>query len=193
MLRLGNPHSFVDLANRVSMGKGQDIYGVEKDINWWKDALLSEHSSLEFSDFFWMEHLDGRAISHLVRHTKGHPRHVVQSQREDWTGKERPPAETKRWYVSKWTPYAWIEMCKQRLCRKTAEYTREAVMTAREEMLKSGVPFFKGIAWASVPMCVYRGGCPYKKSCGFYSHRGRFQESIKERYDTFTDLQRLYP
>ena len=196
MIVVGNTHAYTDLANAISMGKvriSSDLVGVEKDLNWWKDMLLAEHSTIEFPDFFWAELLDGRAVSHLVRHTKGHPRFVVQSQREDWTGKERPAQETGRWLFSKWTPYAWIEMCKQRLCHKSAKYTRDAVLQARTEMANSGIPFLKGIAWASVPYCVYRGGCPFKKSCGFYDARGRFAGSIKERYDAFTDLQHNHP
>jgi hypothetical protein len=42
-------------------------------------------------------------VSHMVRHTRGHPRHYVQSKRPDWTGEERPkdPA-APRIYVSTW-------------------------------------------------------------------------------------------
>jgi hypothetical protein len=167
---MGNDPEFVTMANNTSRGIHTNaIRGISPmAIDKWKGLLLAEHSTLEFSDFFVKMFIDGRAINHLVRHTKGHPRHVVQSQREDWTKQERPSSETPRHYDSKWTPYSWIQMARQRLCFKAALYTREVIVDAKKLMRQEENYFFKGISWASVPECVYRNGCPYSNSCGWY-------------------------
>jgi hypothetical protein len=193
---IGNAIEKITAANNIS--KGDIGFNFYIPLDKWKALLLSEHSTLEFSDFFLFDEVDGRVISHLVRHTKGHPRHVVQSHRPDWTGKERPSAETPRLYFSKWNPISWIFMMRQRLCYKSASHTRNFAVKAKKLLNGSngfsgggGEEFFNGIGWASVPECVYRAGCPYKKSCGFYDMNYSMFNGmpISARYSSYNNLQ----
>lgn len=185
---VGNDASSVICANDVSMGKLPD--GRKPNLAGWKSLLLAEHSSLEFSDFFLWSYVgeDGRILSHLVRHTKGHPRFVVQSQREDWTGEARPPVYTPRKFLSKWTPYAWIQMARQRLCMKAADYTRHYIANIKKKMGEDSNIYFQGLAWASVPECVFRAGCPYGKwTCGWWDRNSKLfaGKDIENRYDVY--------
>lgn len=187
--KVGNSIEEVIHANAVTVGKSLNpAITLEK----WKDMLLASHSTIEFSDFFWLTYKDGRAISHLVRHTKGHPRHAVQSQREDWTKTERPSSDTKRYYYTKWTPYSWREMCKQRLCYKAAQYTRDVVVEAKQELTKSDDVFLQGVGWISAPECVCQFGCPYTKSCGWFEmNKSNFYGlSLKGRYNEYERMMK---
>lgn len=189
MFYIGEDSSAVNRANDISLGNIPSNH--YPTLLKWKKNLLSEHSSLEFSDFtMYEDKVDGRIISHLVRHTKGHPRHIVESQREDWKGKERPPSETPRKYISKWTPFAWIQMARQRLCFKAATYTRLFVLKKKREMNGDKKQYFQGIGWASVSECIYRNGCPYSKSCGWYeSNKSNFYGlDIQGRYDEYNRM-----
>lgn len=192
MLRLieGNGIDKIQIANGVTINKE-----LSKDIAYhkWIDMLISEHSTLEMSDFFIEMEVDGRAISHLVRHTKGHPRHSVQSQREDWTKTERPTPETKRQYFSKWSPISWMSMCRQRLCFKASNYTRDIIVKAKQKMIESESIYFQGLGFASVPECVYRKSCPYpplSNTCKFFDkHEDYFtKHTIRGRYVEYNDI-----
>lgn len=187
-IELGNGIDSVLFANATTIGS---FPPKDYTLGKWKQLLLSEHSTLEFADFTMYGLFDGRMVSHLVRHTKGHPRHAVYSHREDWTKKDRPDPSTKRMYLSKWTPYSWIQMCRQRLCYKAASYTRDAIVNARNSMKASKEPFFMGLAWASVPDCIYRNGCPYSTPCGWWASNQAYfsNKSVKERYDAYNNME----
>lgn len=86
-----------------------------------------------------------------------------------------------------WSPYSWLAMVRQRLCNKSAPYTIEFIKKAKQRMACTSPLMLRAVSWASVPECVYRGGCPYSKSCGFYSTFPH-STSIKERYDAYAKL-----
>jgi hypothetical protein len=105
--------------------------------------------------------------SHLVRSTKGLPRHYAQTKRPDLTGEERPkdPA-APRVYLSTWGADALIDMSHQRLCRKASIYTMEWVYAVRNQLQSQ---FFENeeqtimaeaVSLAMVPGCVAEYGCP---------------------------------
>ena len=104
-------------------------------------------------------------VSHLVRHTKGHPRHYVQSFRPDLTGKPRPtdPA-APRWYASSWPVDALLAMARQRLCSRAAGPTGAWVSDIRDQLLDQG-GLMGIVARHMVPACEYRGGCPEGRAC----------------------------
>jgi hypothetical protein len=161
-------------ANYISLGKefGEDDYLKIKDPEEkWRNLLLAEHSTLEFVPFIVSGEFRSDVISHLVRHTKGHPRFVCQSARTDWTGKERPGPEALRKFSMLWNPISWIAMCRQRLCSKAMRETKDAVYAMLREMSVHPDSFFRALASLSMAECRYRGGCPYGiRSCGAHSH-----------------------
>lgn len=161
-------------ANYISLGKefGEDDYLKIKDPEEkWRNLLLAEHSTLEFAPFVVSGEFRSDVISHLVRHTKGHPRFSVESGRPDWTGKERPGPDSLRKFTMLWNPISWIAMCRQRLCSKAMRETKDAVYAMLREMSVHPDSFFRALASLSMAECRYRGGCPYGiRSCGAHSH-----------------------
>jgi hypothetical protein len=155
-----------------------------------KRLMLEEHSTLAFAPFIVSGEFRGDVIQHLVRSTKGLPRFAVQSTRPDWSGKPRPSPDTLRKMWSLWNPLSWMAMCNQRLCHKAMKETRETIDGIREEMAtgSESYMFFKALAWASVPTCVARGGCPYRKSCGFYDNHmdNVVTGSVTSRYNDYS-------
>lgn len=162
-------------ANYISLGKdfGEDDFLKIKDPEEkWKMLFLAEHSTLEFAPFVITGEFRSDVISHLVRHTKGHPRFVVESQRPDWNkGKERGGPESLRKFSMLWNPISWIAMCRQRLCSKAMRETKDAVYAMLREMSVHQDSFFRALASLSMAECRYRGGCPYgRRSCGAHPH-----------------------
>ena len=96
--------------------------------------------------------------SHVVRHTKGHPRFTVESHRPDWTGKPRPSAGTFRGIYMMFSPYSFIEVCRQRLCQLADANVRIFFERVCREMEKSDDPFLAALGRYASPDCVYRGG-----------------------------------
>jgi hypothetical protein len=47
----------------------------------------------------------------------------------------------------------------------------------------------KTVGWASVPQCVYRGGCPFrKKSCGWWNTHNILDDNIGRRYNEYNEM-----
>ena len=161
------------------------------------DLMLAEHSTLEFADIIVEDEVRGDVVSHLVRHTKGHPRFAVQSQRPDWLGKERPPPSTPRLFRMKVNPIALMAMARERLCYKAMRETRLWMEELKRSVCDEGDKvceldaddtgeFLAALSWAMVPVCVHRGGCPYgDKTCGFYSKNIHISDSITGRYSQY--------
>jgi hypothetical protein len=166
-----NPAGLVRLANLATLGKEVDEEKeYDPDFSWCTDAVLSEHSTLDWASIVFVDQVRTDVVSQLVRHTKILPRFAVQSWRPDWTGKPRPRTpEEKRLLASKWTPRALQAMGRERLCYKAMNETREYVaFEMRDALVKSDDAFMKAVGLSMVPACVYRFGCPFKKSCGFW-------------------------
>lgn len=158
-------------ANYISLGKiftAEDFIKIKDPELKWRKLFLAEHSTLEFAPFIVSGEFRSDVISHLVRHTKGHPRFVVQSQRPDWNdGKPRGGPDSMRKFTMLWNPISWIAMCRQRLCSKAMKETRDAIALILDEMNKHPSSFFRALAIVSRAECEYRGGCPYgTQGCG---------------------------
>lgn len=185
-------YEMIHKANLISQGKLVDsVTFPSKIIDWCKDIVLSEHSTLEFVSFTITDTVRSDVVSQMVRHTAYHPRHVVQSFRPDWTHKDRPknPME-ERLYISQWNPKALIVMARQRLCNKAMKETRDWVLKLKLHLYFSSDNFSSVVGWAMVPECMYRGGCPFKKSCGAYDMYAATTKtfSIKDRYDKYLQI-----
>lgn len=127
-------------------------------------------------------------VSHMVRHTKGHPRHFVQSRRPDWTGAPRPTDPgAPRLYVSTWPLDALMAMARQRLCFRAMVETRLWVSEIRLKLFqfwsnslgrtREQEDLAHSVYQHMMPACIYRGGCPEgKQSCGYW-------EAVKAQYE----------
>jgi hypothetical protein len=140
-------------------------------------ALISEHSFLaEVRVQIIDDACRSDVVSHIVRHTKGHPRFYVESRRPDWTKQDRPtdPAAT-RLFVSTWGLDALMAMMRQRLCGKSMQATRDWAYDVRLALVQTIYSNWEqeGVAMALlrvlVPNCVYRYGCPEHPTCGWWS------------------------
>ena len=152
------------------------------------EAVIAEHSILaEARIRITDDSCRSDVVSHLVRHTKGHPRHYVQSRRPDWTGKPRPSSPSApRIYVSTWPADALLAMSHQRLCHLASKWTRAWAMNVKvalrelfgDTIKTDPAEFAWAMHYAMVPSCVYRGGCPEgKRTCGYWK---RMQEEYKD-------------
>lgn len=170
-----------------------------KDLTSWAlSTILAEHSIISEARIRVTDATcRSDVVSHLVRHTKGHPRHYVQSKRPDWTGEPRPSdPSAPRIYVSTWPTDALLAMARQRLCYLAAKYTRAWAMNVKTLLLHLSScaalstadqeAFADAVSLAMVPNCVYRGGCPEgKRTCGYWKR-------MQEEYEDQSLEQRLY-
>jgi hypothetical protein len=103
----------------------------------------------------------------IIRATKGHPQPEVQSSRPDWTGKERSndPYEEKL-FMQDHTAESFIEMAKQRLCKRTEEKTREFMGLMVQTLKDSKDPFLKAVGYCCHPYCWWYKNCPEIRGCG---------------------------
>lgn len=167
-----NPAGLIRLANLATLGKEVDENEEYKpNSGWCTDAVLAEHSTLDWASIVFVDQVRTDVVSQLVRHTKSLPRFSVQSWRPDWTGKPRPRTpEEKRLIASKWTIRALQAMGRERLCYKAMKETQSYVAKEmRDALVMSGDMLMETTALSMVPACVYRFGCPNKKPCGFWS------------------------
>lgn len=148
----------IQKANLTSIGKRMSKKWIATQ-EWAEDQLHAQHSTLEFAHIYLEALVTTTEASHIVRHTKGHPRFVVESHRPDWTGKPRPKdPSTYRRIILMFTPYAFIEMCRQRLCHLAQQETRIFFESICREMTKSGDVMLASLGRYAMPDCMYRGG-----------------------------------
>lgn len=138
----------------------------EKLTEWWIRQIVANHSTIRCIHFRIIDEISKNSVMQIIRATKGHPQPQVCSSRPDWTGKERSndPYELKLFAVD-YTPESFVEMCKQRLCKRTEENTREIIVELVEQMRESDDPLIKAIGYCCHPNCVYHGGCTELVPC----------------------------
>lgn len=143
----------------------------KKDVyEYYMDCFISKHSTIDCIMFKIVDdNCRGDIASHLVRHTKKHPRFVVGSCRPDWNGgkKRKPLDEEFKHFGSVWSISAFQKMAAQRLCYRAASYTRKWVIEVLKAMDESGVPLLMACSMTCVPNCVCYAGCiEGKRTCG---------------------------
>lgn len=159
-----NPATLIRFANLITFGKEDYDPCFEPSAKWCKKAASAEHSTLEWVHIVVVSTARSDVASHIVRHTKGLPRHVVQSFRPDWTGAERPGHDALRLYAGSWTPKSLIDMARQRLCSKSMAQTRSWTQSLKDCLIMADDQLMKAIGEAMVPDCEYRGKC-YNGGC----------------------------
>jgi hypothetical protein len=169
-----NPAWYIYWGNCTSMGKIPDPEW--KPTRAWAERMLhSMDSTIELFDLYiFDDNCRGDVSAHIVRATKGHPRFVVQSRREDWTGQKRKPLdEVQGLFLTKVSPYGLIEIARQRMCTTASLADRVWMNEVWAELLCSGDIFLQTLADFLVPDCVFRGNVchkPLKKCCGMCKH-----------------------
>jgi len=142
----------------------------ENEIDYWIKQIIANHSTIRSVKFRVIDSIPRSCIMQIIRATKGHPQPFVASSRPDWNdGKERSnnPYEEKL-FAMDFTPEAFIEMCKQRLCIRTEARTREVVKGWVEQFKNSTNPVISAIGYCCKPVCEWYNGCPELKGCGKY-------------------------
>ena len=183
-----NPAKLIRRANLASMGKRVPESDTWKpSLALCKSMVLAEDSTIELASLIIDDDIRGDVAGHLVRHTAYHPRHIVQSAREDWTGKPRPGPEALRIYLGKWSIKALISMSRQRLCYRAMKETREEVEAIKRYLINSDDVLMQAVGWGLVTECVYRANCTAgKRSCHWFdSDWSDGWSSIEERYDEY--------
>jgi hypothetical protein len=79
-----------------------------------------------------------------------------------------------------------IDMARKRLCiGKVDKITYAYMLEIKKELIRKG-SYYKVIGECLVPNCIYRGGCPEFKSCGFYD-----ESQIAARYKTYNESHHI--
>lgn len=166
-----NPEEIVEQMMASSAGHIWDVKKPTVPLEWWKKRFLEEHSILRSVSFMVLtDDVRGDIVNQLVRHTKGLPTYSVQSGRPDLGAPPRKPSNREyKQFTAVFNPIGWMALCRERLCHKAMAETTAWVKDVCDMMRLRPESFFQALSWASVPMCVYRNGCPASKSCGYYN------------------------
>lgn len=139
----------------------------QRETEFWIKQIVANHSTLRCIKFRLVDTRPKSVIMQIIRATKGHPQPEVQSSRPDWTGQERSsdPYEDKL-FMQDHTAESFIEMAKQRMCRRTEDKTRKFMFEMVAELRSCNDPFLRAVGYCCMPYCEWYGGrCPEIKSC----------------------------
>lgn len=161
-------------ANKITQGiEGGFAPRPSNETEWWIKQIVANHSTLRSVHFVLVDKRPKSVVMQLIRATKGHPQPEVESSRPDWNnGKERSsnPYEDKL-FMQIHTAESFVEMAKQRLCARTEERTRKAMVEMVQELKNSSEPFLRAVGCCCHPFCWWYKGCPEIKSCGAHPHK----------------------
>ena len=157
-------------ANKITEGidlEGMYEFKPKRATEWWIKQIVANHSTLRSVHFRLVDTRPRSVIMQIIRATKGHPQPEVESSRPDWTGKERSfdPYEDKL-FMQDHTAESFIEMARQRMCRKTEERTRKFMFEMVATLRSCDDPFLRAVGYCCMPYCEwYNGRCPEIKGC----------------------------
>lgn len=155
----------LDPDNTIFLPKDETVF--------WIKQIIANHSTIRFVHFVLIDKRPKSVIMQLIRATKGNPQPEVESSRPDWNGgKERSsnPYEDKL-FTQLHTAESFIEMAKQRLCMRTEERTRKAMLEMVDCLKHSREPFLRAVGFCCHPACWWYKGCPEITSCGNHPHK----------------------
>lgn len=170
--RILNKDPLYDYREANKITEGIDLEGMyrekpKNEVEFWIKQIVANHSTLRSIHFRLVDTRPKSVVMQIIRASKGHPQPEVQSSRPDWTGKERSsdPYEDKL-FMQDHTAESFIEMAKQRMCRRTEERTREFMAEMVKVLRKSKDPFLQAVGYCCHANCWWLGGrCPEIKSC----------------------------
>lgn len=139
--------------------------------------IISEHSPIRGVELrITMYDIPYYTSVHFARHVHSIP--YVTTNRPDRTGAERTVNDTCT-HIFDINIQGLIDMARKRLCFGKCDKTTYAYMKAIKDKFIELGGYYKVIGECLVPNCVYRGGCPEFKSCGF------FDGDLKSRYEDY--------
>ena len=156
----------VELEQGTSLEVQNILFAPKDEITYWIKQIVANHSTLRSVRFRLVAKAPKSVIMQLIRATKGHPQPEVESSRPDWTGQERSsnPYEEKL-FSQDHTAESFVEMAKQRLCKRTEVNTRKFMELLVEVLRASKDPFLKAVGYCSAPACYWYKRCPEIKGC----------------------------
>ena len=144
---------------------GKDELGKEPSEQWKRRMLIAEHSPIRDIIIKWRwQNIKSWVATHWVRHKW---EKCVQTQREDRTGVPRDelPQGALVNFRGEANAQHLIDTMRKRLCFQASKETREYA-----EDFKQALHWVEPeLADVLVPNCVYRGGCPEMKTCGYWT------------------------
>lgn len=170
--RVLNKYPMYDYREACKVTEGLDLYGTDStykpknEVEFWIKQIVANHSTLRCIKFRLVDTRPKSVIMQVIRATKGHPQPEVQSSRPDWTGKERSndPYEEKL-FMQDHTAESFIEMAKQRMCKRTEEKTRDFMNLMVQTLRDSKDPFLKAVGYCCHPYCWWYKSCPEIRGC----------------------------
>lgn len=171
--RLLNENPLMDFKEACKITQGIEIdvhntiYTQKDEVAYWIKQIVANHSTIRCIKFRMKASAPKSVVMQIIRATKGHAQPYVQSSRPDWVGKPRStdPYEEKL-FIQDNTAESFIEMCKQRLCNRTEDKTRQFMWEAVEELWTSDVPFLRAVGLCCHPACWWHDGlCPELNGC----------------------------
>ena len=171
--RILNKNYLYDYREACKVTQGIDMFEndvsplrLEDGVEWWIKQIVANHSTLRCIHFRLVDTRPKSVVMQIIRATKGHPQPEVESSRPDWTGKERSndPYEEKL-FTQDHTAESFVEMAKQRLCRRTEENTRKFMWEMVKALRDTKDPFLRAVGYCSQPACWWLQSCPEIKSC----------------------------
>ena len=154
----------------------------EPSKNFIRKLLISEHSPIRLATIKWRwEGIKSWVSVHFSRHWLGWDK-FVSTQRTDRTGKNRdesPQGALVNMDVNA-NAQALINVSRWRLCYQASTETRKEMENLKKAIRDAGQ---EEIAFCMQPNCVYRGGCPEMKSCGYWKEISNHFTIIEESSD----------
>ena len=155
----------IDMWDDLDINK---IFKPKDEVEFWIKQIVANHSCIRTVQFRLVDIRPKSIVMQLIRATKGHPQPEVESSRPDWNGgqeRSSDPYENKL-FMQQHTAESFVEMAKQRLCNRTEERTRKAMLEMVNALKHSKEPFLKAVGYCCHPVCWWYGSCPEIHSCG---------------------------
>lgn len=170
-IRILNANPLFDYKHACLITKGKNVEKVttpEDELKFWIRHICTEHSTLRFITFTITDCIPKSCVMQIIRATKDNPQPEVQSSRPDWCGKERSSNPYQEIYTEiKYTPGAFLAMCRQRLCLKTEAKTRAVINNWVDQMRNNDNPLIKALRFCAMAQCEYHGNvCTELEPCG---------------------------
>ena len=185
--------SWLDVLNTCRSTVSKKFLTKEPSEEFKRAIIVSEHSPIRTKLIKWVwRNLPYWVSTHFARHHIGFEKWIStqRNDRQEFYDREKAPQDAPVIFVGEGNTQALINMSKVRLCFTASKATRDKMVE-----LKKGIKEIdKTTAWAMVPSCIYRGGCPEKGlgvKCDFYK---KFLErhpeitastTLEERYDAY--------
>ena len=170
-----NKDPLYDYREDCKITEGRDLFNEDStfepknEVEFWIKQIVANHSCIRSVHVRVVARAPKSVIMQIIRATKGHPQPEVESSRPDWTGKERSndPYEEKL-FAQDHTAESFIEMAKQRMCRRTEKRTREFMAKMVKTLKESKDPFLRAVGFCCHAYCWWYGGyCPEVKGCEY--------------------------